>query len=322
MQMSADEITNKKVINMTFSFGDNLKRLRLAKKLTQEQAAEKLCVSSKSISRWETGNAMPDVMLLPDIARLYCVTVDELYKEKSIAYENYAHKLMSVYEATHNQKDFIEADREFSELMKSGNYTMNDVCIYAILYQYHMEYCKEKALELFKKGLDMGVETDPDTYHWIERQRMCLYSSIGEEERSIKEQIAKYDNNPADAFSSINLLFAYFIAGQNEKALECFESAKIKFPDNPLLFALGGDIYRRFGRYDEAFICWNRAIELDLSFTAALHSKANCYEELGDYENAYKTWCDTLEWYEKRGYEIEAEGPRKRAEECRKKFSK
>ena len=305
---------------MTFSFGNNLKRLRLAKKLTQEQASEKLGVSAKSISRWECGNAMPDVMLLPEIARLYCVTVDELYKEKSIAYENYAQKLMSVYESTHNQKDFIEADKEFSELIKSGNYTMNDVCIYAILYQYHMEYCKNKALELFKKGLDMGVETDPDTYHWIERQRMCLYSSIGEKEKCIADQIEIYKKNPSDAFSNINLLFAYFIAGQNENALKCFEKAKEKFPDSPLLFALGGDIYRRFKQYDEAFYCWNKAIGLDLSFTAALHSKASCYEELGDYENAYKTWCETLEGYEKRGYEIEAEFPRRRAEECRKKL--
>ena len=67
---------------MNFNFGNNLKRLRLAKNYTQEQAAEKLNVSSKAISRWECGNAMPDVMLLPEIARLYCVTVDELYKEK------------------------------------------------------------------------------------------------------------------------------------------------------------------------------------------------------------------------------------------------
>lgn len=306
---------------MKFDFGSNLKRLRLAKKYTQEQAAEKLNISSKAISRWECGTAMPDVMLLPEIAKLYCVTVDELYKEKSVAYENYAQKLMSVYESTHNQKDFIEADREFAELMKSGNYTMNDVCIYAILYQYHMQYCKDKALELFKKGLDMGEETDPDTYHWIERQRMTLYAGIGEEEKNIADQLEIYSKNPDDVFSSINLLFAYFIAGQNEKALECFEKAKEKFADAPLLFAFGGDIYRRLKRYDEAFYCWNRAIDLDLSFTAALHSKAGCYEELGDYENAYKTWCETVEWYEKRGYEIEAEYPRRRAEECRRKIA-
>ena len=35
----------------------NLKRLRIAKKLTQEQAAEKLGVSAQSVSRWECGGS-------------------------------------------------------------------------------------------------------------------------------------------------------------------------------------------------------------------------------------------------------------------------
>lgn len=305
---------------MTFDFGKNLKRLRLAKKYTQEQAAEKLNISSKAISRWETGTAMPDVMILPEIAKLYCVTVDELYKEKSVAYENYAQKLMSVYESTHNQKDFIEADREFENLIKSGSYTMNDICIYAILYQFHMQYCKNKALELFQKGLDMGEETDPETYHWIERQRMALYSGIGDDEKNIAEQTEKYNKNPDDLYSSINLLFAYFLAGENEKALEIFGKAEKKFSDYAILYTFGGDIYKRLKKYDEAFKCWDRAIELDLTFTAALHSKAYCYEELGDYMNAYKTWCEIVEWYESRGYEIEAEEPRRNAVRCKEKI--
>lgn len=303
---------------MEFNFGANLKRLRLAKNYTQEQAAEKLNISSKAISRWECGNAMPDVMMLPEIAKLYCVTIDELYKEKSVAYENYAQKLMSVYESTHNQKDFIEADREFAELIKSGNYTMKDICIYAILYQYHMNYCRDKALELFQKGLDMGVENDLNTYHWIERQRMTLYSGIGDNDKNIETQTAKIKENPNDVNNYINLLFAYFIAGDNEKALEWFEKGKKKFSDSAILYDLGGDVYKRIKKYDEAFECWDKAIELDLSFSAAFHSKANCYEELGDYKKAYEVWCKTVEWYESRGYEIEAEEPRRRAENCKK----
>lgn len=303
---------------MSFDLGKNLKRLRLSKNLTQEQVAQKLNISSKAVSRWECGSTMPDVMLLPEIAKLYCVTVDELYKEKSVAYDNYAQKLMSVYEQTHNQKDFIEADREFANLIKSGNYTMNDICIYAILYQFHMHYCKETALELFKKGLDMGIETDPETYRWIERQRMSLFSSIGEDNRNIAEQTENFNNNPNDINSYLNLLVAHFFAGNNEKALSLFEEAKARFDSSAILYVYGGDIYKRLKKYDEAFICWDKAIELDLSFTAALHSKANCYEELGDYENAYKTWCETVEWYEKRGYETEADEPRSRAEKCRR----
>ena len=82
---------------MKYNLGNNLKRLRLAKNYTQEQAAQMLNISPKSLSRWECGSTMPDVMILPEIARLYCVTVDDLYREKSMAYENYALRLLSEY---------------------------------------------------------------------------------------------------------------------------------------------------------------------------------------------------------------------------------
>ena len=58
--------------------GDFLKELRKEQSLTQEQAAEKLGVSSRTISRWETGTYMPDISMLVDIAEMYDVDVREI----------------------------------------------------------------------------------------------------------------------------------------------------------------------------------------------------------------------------------------------------
>ncbi len=58
--------------------GGFLKELRKEKDLTQEQAAEKLGVSSRTISRWETGAYMPDISILVDIAEMYDVDVREI----------------------------------------------------------------------------------------------------------------------------------------------------------------------------------------------------------------------------------------------------
>lgn len=316
---SADKQINE-VNKVEFNFGNNLKRLRLSKKYTQEQVAEKLNVSSKAVSRWECGTAMPDVMLLPEIARLYCVTVDELYKDKSIAYKNYAQKLMSVYESTQSQDDFIETDKEFEQLIRTGNFTMNDMCMYAILYQQHMDYCKNKALELFEKGLNMGESTDPCTYHWIERQKMTLLADTGDSEKNIEACKKDLIENFEDVHKHINLIFAYFIADKTENAYETFKVAEKKFNDSALLFAFGGDVCKELQKYDEAFECWNKAIELNLNFTAAYRSKARCYEDLSDYENAYKTWCEIVNWYEDRGYKIEAEEARKCAKNLKEKY--
>ncbi len=58
--------------------GAFLKELRKEKGLTQEQLAEQLGVSGRTISRWETGNNMPDISLLTEIADLFSVSITEL----------------------------------------------------------------------------------------------------------------------------------------------------------------------------------------------------------------------------------------------------
>ena len=58
--------------------GSFLKELRKEKNLTQEQLAEKLNVSGRTVSRWETGSNMPDITLLVELADFYEVTIPEI----------------------------------------------------------------------------------------------------------------------------------------------------------------------------------------------------------------------------------------------------
>ena len=55
-----------------------LKELRKEKGLTQEQLAEVLNVSSRTVSRWETGSNMPDISMLVEIAVFYDVSIPEI----------------------------------------------------------------------------------------------------------------------------------------------------------------------------------------------------------------------------------------------------
>ncbi len=58
--------------------GEFLKRLRKEKGLTQEQLAERFYVSSRTVSRWETGSNMPDVAILIELADFYDVDIREI----------------------------------------------------------------------------------------------------------------------------------------------------------------------------------------------------------------------------------------------------
>ena len=61
---------------MKLYLGENMRKLRLAKDLTQEQLAMELGVSPQTVSRWEGGASYPDVELLPEIAGYFDVSVD------------------------------------------------------------------------------------------------------------------------------------------------------------------------------------------------------------------------------------------------------
>lgn len=63
---------------MKLPIGERLKSLRTKNKVTQEELAERLGVSSQSVSRWETAVCYPDMELLPAIANFFEVTIDDL----------------------------------------------------------------------------------------------------------------------------------------------------------------------------------------------------------------------------------------------------
>ena len=55
-----------------------LKILRSEKQLTQEQLAERFNVSSRTVSRWETGSNMPDISVLLELADFYEIDIREI----------------------------------------------------------------------------------------------------------------------------------------------------------------------------------------------------------------------------------------------------
>lgn len=59
---------------------DMIKKARTERELTQEQAAETLLVSRQTISNWETGKSLPDIVSIIKMSELYQTSLDELLK--------------------------------------------------------------------------------------------------------------------------------------------------------------------------------------------------------------------------------------------------
>ena len=302
-------------------FAKNLKRVRIAKNMTQEQAAEALGVSTQTVSRWECNTTLPDVTILPKIAALYCVTIDDLYKENSVAYENYASRLCSVFEASHKPEDFMQAEIEYRKLFKSGEYTTEDLRSYAILHQYMMQVCRDKTEEIFDRVIQRGSAENPETYWATQRQKVYFLWEIGRNQESIDAFLPLAEAGSNDLNEWICLIQAYTFGSNYDAAWEWVQKAELKFPESAMLHIYAGDLLRDMKRCDEAFPHWQRALEMEPDWLSSAYSMASCYEELRDYGNAAVIYEQIANNLETRGFDVEVSWPRTMAQKCREKMT-
>lgn len=96
--------------------GRNILCLRRERGITQDELAEYLGVSKSAVSKWETGNSYPDILLLPQLASLFNISVDQL-----IGYEPQLTKeaIRKIYQELaealtgENKAEALEKSREY-----------------------------------------------------------------------------------------------------------------------------------------------------------------------------------------------------------------
>ena len=89
--------------------GAYLRKLRNQKKLTQEELAEKFGVTRRSVSRWETGNNLPDIDILIEMSKFYNVELKDLLQGGNNNMENKEKEtaiLVDDYNKTNNNKTY------------------------------------------------------------------------------------------------------------------------------------------------------------------------------------------------------------------------
>ena len=94
---------------MELNIGMNIKRLRLAKGLTQEQLAELLMISTAAVSKWEAKNTYPDITMLFPLAEIFGVTVDELLGYDEAKAKADVDRILSEYQRLYVEGRFAES---------------------------------------------------------------------------------------------------------------------------------------------------------------------------------------------------------------------
>ena len=202
---------------MELRIGENIKRLRKAKDITQEDFAAMLGVSSQSVSRWEKGICYPDMELLPALAGYFKVSVDEL---------------LGVGELEKSRK-YEEINKTWEKNNREGLHAANVTLMRRALKNYPNDALLLVQLSTSLEKLD-GTE---------EERRRNLGESI-----AIQEQIIRYgEDSEVRGATMYNICFSYRKYGEPGKAIE--QAKKLpnlyKARENALVFFLSGEERRR-----------------------------------------------------------------------------
>lgn len=208
--------------------GKLIAECRKEKKLTQNELANMLGVSDKSVSKWENGKCLPDVSLYKPLCEILGITLNDFFTGEKIRKEEYRkvadENLLSALEnSTFTLKDKIEFFKKKWEKDHVFELTlMMIVVVFFIIYG----FIKDNGLQyLFMIiGLVSGIIENNKMMAYIERNAYGKNSEISIEGfRSSVDRLEEFQQTMKE-FSSKRDAIQYLIKETNLSKKECIEA--------------------------------------------------------------------------------------------------
>lgn len=303
--------------------GKQIKTLRLAKEVKQEELAEYLGVSFQAVSKWETGASVPDIALLPNLAVFFGVTIDELFQipneEEFERIEN-----MFWHERRIPAETFDHCIRFLEGILAQEPRNVRAYSCLAELYNHRAKSDHEVAGEYARKVLEL----DPDEKRgWVALLEanggVCgdeWYDNHFEVIEYFRDFLEKNPGNYRGLYAIIENLLAdkwydeavpyieqirtvaknqqYEVymgdvmlgKGNLEKAVEYWNAAVEHYPERWQAYCDRADRFKKLGRYEEALADYEKCFEMQEPprLTDGLYSMAQVHERMGDYAAAIR----------------------------------
>lgn len=171
--------------HMSLNLAEKLKSLRKERNVSQEKLAAYLEVSFQAVSKWENGNTCPDIALLPDIARFFGITIDELLQVEKIDEE----RLYQEYESRAEEQFRNRNYREMLSIWQEAYHQMpNKIEVKEMLMSSYFDVDKVKYQnEIIELGTEIYNSDVPMYYKGQAiREIANTYAAIGKTETAKK----------------------------------------------------------------------------------------------------------------------------------------
>ncbi|MDR0915620.1 MAG: helix-turn-helix domain-containing protein [Oscillospiraceae bacterium] len=233
---------------MTLTISENIRRLRRARDMKQEDLAATLGVTPQTVSKWETNTGYPDLEMIPSIANFFGVTTDELLgvdvsraKEKIQAYYDEIRSLNAQWKLAEMKELARRACREFP-----GNHMLQHQLAWAILQTRTTPEERAEGLAIAERV----AEEATDINQKLEATMLVAYTHEGNGDKKAAREVAKRlpnvnftqqalirleddrDTELATARANIDLLFDNL--AQQIESLAGRWSVRVDAADDPL----------------------------------------------------------------------------------------
>lgn len=245
---------------MTFNLGKKIKALRHGAGLTQEQLAQKLCVTPQAVSKWESGTTMPDIQLLPELSVALGSSIDALF---SLTDDSRMERIDNMLWDRRflTQQEFESEERFLKEKCLEPERQSRATLLLAELYNKRAREFLEHAAPLARKALTLLPEESSAHRAVFDAERGPYYDWNFANHAQLIEFYREFvAAHPDDPFGYQWLLDLLLADGRCAEAREYLEKLdRLQHSYHTALYR--GRILRAEGKPDEALAQWQQMVE-------------------------------------------------------------
>lgn len=307
------------------NIGNQIKALRIRKGVTQEAVAQHFNITAQAVSKWECGQSVPDIGMLPGLSAYFGVTIDELF---ALSDETRIERIQNmIWDVRFLNPADVENERQF--LLEKARREPKNGDPYCMLAQLELHLAKEHsiraqeyALEILERenGVAMGcyylgkamggVHVDPrhnshnaliacykeclEKYSHTRMTYGHLISQLIDDQRLAEAQ--RYCDEmekafPDDHFMTVHKIKVAIAKGELKTAHVMLQELDGKYSDDWSVQHWIGDLMTLAGEYATAKVHYRRSIDLlpTPRYVDPIDSLAQCCEMDGDIEGAIAT---------------------------------
>ena len=314
--------------------GNQIRRLRLRKDVTQEAMAHHLGVTPQAVSKWERNSALPDISLLPALSAYFGVTIDELF---AVSDDTRLERIQNmIYDQRYFDPAVVESERQFlldRAKREPENDTYHELLsdIEMHLAQEHMDLAEQYAREALHRNPDNpdalsalvqsmgGICRDwyaanhhllidflkdfltahpgnSQAYQWL-IDHLLIDNRLEEAKAYFDEFAAMDESVPRELYWGKLLWYT----GNQDGAMAVWQRMQAHYPDRWRTWLDLGNILAQTGNYRDAGEHFRRALQMQNPprYLDALESIAQICEIRSDIPGAIAAWQEELRYLDR-----------------------